>query len=425
MRFGSAKDLITPPFKMKLACAGAFDKDFDYIHDDVFVRCLVMDDGEQKSVLFSFDILFHDRNLNFALEDYASETYGIAKSAVVIGSTHSHMAPASSGYNRNFDSPEYEVFMLDRAKCCLDRAMCSMYDGTVEYASFDAEFNISRRAIVDGRYTNHPNPTRDRDTEFALLVVRDLFGSVRSIVMSYGCHPVFYPAKTSISGEFPARVCQLLDTKYYGSTALFFQSAGGDVRPAATVVDGRFVSPLPFSHIDRFAQSICDAVSEQVDKKGEKLSLKLKSDAFVLDLPMEPVSLEGFKEKLAIQEKHAINPNKVNARYIVNEGGYETLAKSLAYHCQTIRLTDDLYIATAGGEPTSGVKNAVKAGFDGKKVIFIGYTDACSYVVNDRELNEGGYEAECHLEYCLIGPLKPGLDKAYREGFAASLENLR
>lgn len=425
MRFGSAKDVITPPFKMKLACSGKFDADFEYIHDDVFVRCLVMDDGNAKTAMFSFDILFHDRSLNFALEAYASETYGIAPSAVVIGSTHSHMAPASSGYNRGFDSPEYEAFMLDRAKTCLDRAMCSMYDGTIEHAVFDAEFNISRRGIVDGKFTNFPAPTRKRDTEFALLVVRDLFGNVRSIVMSYGCHPVFYPAKSSISGEFPARVCQLLDTKYYGCTALFFQSAGGDVRPSATVVDGRFVSPLPFSYIDAFAHSICDAVSAEVDKKKEALALNIASDAFAINLPMNPLSLDGFKKKLEMFERGILNPNLVNARYIVNDGGYDKLDESLDLHCQTIRLTDDLVIATVGGEPTSGVKNRVKEGLAGKKVFFIGYTDAIAYFVDDTELAEGGYEAECHLEYCLKGPFKAGVDTKYREGFAASLQKLK
>ena len=45
MGFGSAKEQITPPFPTRLACAGEFDKDFRYVHDDIFVRCLVVDDG--------------------------------------------------------------------------------------------------------------------------------------------------------------------------------------------------------------------------------------------------------------------------------------------------------------------------------------------------------------------------------------------
>jgi len=425
MRFGSAKDVITPPFKMKIACSGKFDADFEYIHDDVFVRCLVMDDGKAKTAMFAFDILFHDRGLNHALEAYASETYGIAPSAVIIGSTHTHMGPASSGYNRDFYSPEYEVFMLDRAKTCLDRAMCSMYDGTVEHAVFDAEFNISRRGIVNGQFANFPAPTRKRDTEFALLIVRDLFGNVRSIVMSYACHPVFYPAQSSISAEFPGRVCQLLDTKYYGCTSLFFQSSGGDVRPAATVVDGKFASPLPFSHINRFAQDITDAVSAVVDKKRAALDLSIASDAFAINLPMNPITLDAFKEKLQMYSGHKTNPNYLNANYIVNEGGYDKLAESLDLHCQTVQLTEDLVIATVGGEPTSGVRNRVEEGLAGKKVFFIGYTDACAYIVDDTELAEGGYEATCHNEYCLKGPFQSGLDERFRKGFAASLKNVK
>ena len=45
-----------------------------------------------------------------------------------------------------------------------------------------------------------------------------------------------------------------------------------------------------------------------------------------------------------------INPILCNARYIVREGGYEKLEKALPLFCQTIRLTEDVYLATMGGE---------------------------------------------------------------------------
>lgn len=425
MGFGSAKEQITPPFPTRLACAGEFDKDFRYVHDDIFVRCLVVDDGTRKCVLFSFDILFHDRSLNRALEVYAAEAYGIDPTGVVVGSTHSHMAPATSSYNRGFESPEYEDFLLCQAKRCLDRAMCTMYDGTMEYQRFHEGFNVSRRGMVNGKFTIHPAPDRPRDTEFSLLVIRDLTGAVRAVVMNYGCHPVFYPATDAISGEFPARVCQLLDAKYFGCTSLFFQSAGGDVRPAPTVVDGKFVSGLSFAAVDDFAQAIFRVVSRQIEQGGEPLTLSLAADAFCLKLPMEPVSPEAFAKELERIQNRPINPILVNARYIVREGGYEKLEKELPLFCQTIRLTEDVYLVTMGGEPTSGVKNAVKAAFGEKKVVFVGYTDDCAYLVSDRELAEGGYEPNSYLEYRLIGPLKPGLDDAYRDGFADSLERLK
>ena len=73
MRFGAAKEITTPPFKMKLACSGKMDVDYEDIYDDMYARCLVFDNGENKFLLMSFDLLFHDRSLNDAMAEYASQ----------------------------------------------------------------------------------------------------------------------------------------------------------------------------------------------------------------------------------------------------------------------------------------------------------------------------------------------------------------
>ena len=90
-----------------------------------------------------------------------------------------------------------------------------------------------------------------------------------------------------------------------------------------------------------------------------------------------------------------------------------------------IKLSDDLYIATLGGEPCFGVRKAIERAFGDKKIIFIGYTDACAYIVDDRILSEGGYEPTCHLEYCLKGPFKPGLDARYTNAFEKALQRMK
>ena len=83
-----------------------------------------------------------------------------------------------------------------------------------------------------------------------------------------------------------------------------------------------------------------------------------------------------------------------------------------------------MYIATVGGEPCFGVKKAVIKAFGKNKVCFIGYTDDCAYLVDDRVLSEGGYEPECFIEYNLKGPFKSGLDEKYTNGFADSFERI-
>jgi hypothetical protein len=310
--------------------------------------------------------------------------------------------------------------------------MCALEEGTLEYGCFDADFNLSRRGQEGGQFGNIPDFTYPRDREFWVLCVRDADNTIRSILTNYPCHPVFYPTKEGICAEFPGRLCQLLDARYYGCTSLFFQSTAGDVRPRSTVDEAALLEGVfrwrwntSFVDVERHARGMFEAVCEFLDNGGcRKAELSVAADAFTIELPMDGRPLAYFVEQMRSLEKAPDNPNRVNAFYIA-QGGYDTLEDSLFLHCQTIRLTEKLYLATVGGEPCFGVKKAVKKAFpEGSDVCFIGYTDACAYIVDDRVLAEGGYEPTCHLEYCLKGPFKPGLDVRYEAAFAESLKRI-
>ena len=426
MRFGTGKDIITPAAPTYLACSGVFDKPFTWVHDDVYVRCLVLDDGQKKAVFMAFDLLFHERLLNDRIAAYASKTYGIDSAAVVVSYSHAHTAPAAKGYNLGHHDDIYEEMLLNRAITCLDRAMCSMVEGSLEYATFDADFNVSRRGIKDGVFRICPSLTYPKDREFWVFCLKDLEGNLRSIVTNYACHPVFYPTKDGISAEFPGRLCQLLDAKFYGCTSLFFQSAAGDVRPRGTLDEEKmeFRNDTDFGDVEAMAQGMFQAVCQLIDGgKFQKAELALAADAFMVELPIDGNPPSYFEEKMRAMENDRDNPDRVSAFYIA-QGGYDTLADSLHLHCQTLRLTEDLYVTTVGGEPCFGVKNAIKKAFGDKQVCFIGYTDSCAYIVSDRMIAEGGYEPNAYLEYCLKGPFKPGVDKLYADGFTKSLKRL-
>ena len=63
------------------------------------------------------------------------------------------------------------------------------------------------------------------------------------------------------------------------------------------------------------------------------------------------------------------------------------------------------------------VKKIVREVFADKALCFIGYTDACAYIVDDVMISEGGYEPTSSLEYGLKGNFKPGISQKLREGF--------
>ena len=363
MRFGTAKEIITPAFPMKLACPGGnFDDLLIAIHDDVYVRCLAMDDGKNKTVFMAYDLLFHDRSLNDAIEIYAKEKYGIQPGAVVISHSHAHTTPASPGYNPGAHNDEYEKFLIERSKTCLDRALNIMFEGTVEYGTFNADYNISRRGIRNGEFANCPNYDYEHDTKMNVICVRDMDNNVRSILMNYACHPVFYPAKRTVCSEFPGRICQYLDTKYYGCMALFMQSAGGDVRPRPTALKNAdentfaWSQVLGFKGVDDFAKCISDGVSSFVECGALKTcELSVAAADFEIELEMNPAPMSYFEEQHELYKDALPNPNKNNAEYVVN-GGYEKMPHSMMLHCQAVRLSDDLYIFIGKSSEISGMR---------------------------------------------------------------------
>ena len=90
--------------------------------------------------------------------------------------------------------------------------------------------------------------------------------------------------------------------------------------------------------------------------------------------------------------------------------------------CQVIRFDEDLFIVTMGGEPCYNVKKLVRELFANKDLCFIGYTDACAYIVDDEMIREGGYEPTSSLEYGLKGNFKIGISQAISDGFAKILQ---
>ena len=421
MRFGVAKEVITPPFKMKLACSGKMDVDFEDIYDDVFARCLVFDNGENKLLILSFDLLFHDRSLNDAMAEYAHRTYAFPKEGVCVCYTHAHTSPASKGYHPMHHDDRYEELLIERGKRCIDRAMENTFEGYYEYGSTEIDLNYSRRALVDGRYQNRPDPNKPRDRELFVLAVKDTEGNVRSVLANYACHPVFYPAPLTLCAEFPARLCCELDATYDGCISLFTQSAGGDVRPSPVAVpleDGTWKwRGGTFAEMEKFGKDLSILVQSVLTggkmKRGEPI---LTSVQFDIPLELYGRSLADFQKLWERWKDDYYGPNRTNA-YLISHGGYENLSDVLKLTCQIFRIDEDLFIATMGGEPCYNVKKIVREVFADKALCFIGYTDACAYIVDDVMISEGGYEPTSSLEYGLKGNFKPGISQKLRESF--------
>lgn len=432
MRFGIAKDLITPTIVTYLGGYASFRSDtFEGIHDDLYVKAVLLDDGRTKVLLVTLDLLFYERALHDKVTAYARERHGIPPECVIVSCQHTHAAPACMGYDIGLASPEYDAFLLARIKTCIDRVFVNTFEGTMHYGSVEGDWNINRRGKVDGKVVMRPHPDGGpKENHISILKLTDTAGRVRGILLNYGCHPVTLRDQLYLSAEYPGRLCQLLETQFYGSTVAFFQGAGGSARPRLTAKNGVFVK-CTYDEVDDMALAMANNVQKAVHSCDLRpIALNLAARHFVIPLDIEPYSKAELQAAVDRAKNPAPSKTAKNgqefyanaARHVLAR--YDSLPNALDLHCGIIRLSDDLYIAHMGGEPCYEVKQVIAPLFGDKTMLLFGYTDATAYIVDDAMLADGGYEPTSALEYANKGNFKPGLDEKYRAAFREHLRHI-
>lgn len=425
-QFATATEVITPPRPMRLACTGDFASTSTGVHDDQHVRVLALQaNGGQVLLWVSYELLFFDRALNRALAEHAHRRYGIDPVHVTVAAVHNHNAGATCGYNPGAATAEYDALLVERGIAAIDTAMAHLRPGTLELRRTDIDLNIQRRVVTDGVATAGPNEGAPRDTELVLLTVTDASTSqddsatLAACVVVWACHPVFYPELTTLSGEYPARLAQLLATDRYGCTPLFFQGAAGDARPRATIVDGAFAR-RGFGVIDRFARQVGDEVLALLERPGTPLDLDPTGVEFTVELPLSTLTVSDYQALAASGGPG--NPTATNAQLRIDDHASRPEVATLT--CTLVKLSgpEPVWLATMSGEPCHDIKELVRAEVPGP-VVFIGYTDSTIYVVSDRMIAEGGYEVSSAVSFGHRGPLQPGVDArisaAFRQAVAA------
>lgn len=418
MKFGIAKELITPDRLTHMGGYGSyFGKYFTGIHDDLYARALLLDDGRKRVVLVSVDLLFHDYGLTERLQAYANETFGIDPECLFVAYSHTHGGPAVEGYDEISQlSPEYESFVLERLKCCVNRMMVNTFAGGIAYGAAEGDWNINRRKSVDGKIVNAPNPEGPKDDRLQLLKIWDETGKIRAILFNYACHPVTVRDRPYLSGDFPARICHLLEAENFGCTAIFFQGAGGNSRPKVTAKGGDFIT-CGYQEMNEMSLAMAAAVKSALLREGAFRSFELDLDArqFRIPLALEPFPQERIA---ALVRDEACYPatRRIAADVLAR---YDSMPEEVRLPAGLIRLGDGHYAALLGGEPCFEVMEKLHDALGLERLLFIGYLDATAYIPDDKIILEGGYEAdESALEYGLKGGFRSGIDRSIAEAFA-------
>lgn len=307
---GFAKVNLTP--QEPRATAGyskRIGKLYESVHDSIFVRSLVVDNGVQRVAIVSADLLIIPPTVTALLKEQLPEV-NFTLDNTYMGATHSHnsignWATGATSFIYGMYEDSVVQFIADKIKASILQASQNMLPATA---------NIDSVAIPDG-VRNRIND--DGPVDPMLRMVRiERSDSTKLLITSYTAHATcLFSRDLELSGDYPGKLMQILESQGY-DFAMFMAGSVGSHKPKAP--EGGW---------------------ECVDWMAEKIAENVKIATFQ---PMKSNVLEMHRVPLALSEPQP----KVLQEWRLNPGLFKIAFGDFPSYITALRFGDVVMLGT-------------------------------------------------------------------------------
>ena len=227
LAIGFGKVNLTP--SQPVACAGygkRLGKLYESVHDSIYVRALVIDNGIKRVAIVSADLLFIPPTVTALLEQELPDI-DFTLNNTYLGATHTHNSIGNwvkgvpSIFYGSYDDSIVH-FIADKIKASINRAIVNIQPATIKVDSIAMADGVYNR-VTDG------GPV-DPLIRFIEIEQRD---SSKLLFLSYTAHATcLFSRDLVLSGDYPGKLTQILESRGY-AFAMFMAGAVGSHGPAA------------------------------------------------------------------------------------------------------------------------------------------------------------------------------------------------
>ena len=311
LQAGAARVVITPPIGVPLsgyfAAEGRKETAVD-IHDDLFARALVLNDGEQTVAVVTTDLIGLGDEELAAVREVVQRDAGIAPEHLILACTHTHSGPIVHPFPHSDLVPgkadEHYFRLLPRLiGSAVAMAVRRQRPARVGAGSGTCSININRREkLPDGTMRGLPflgrNPDGITDREVGILRVDDAeSGKPLAVLLSYACHPVVLGPNLEISADYVGYAVNFIEHTLGNETvALFANGAQGDMNS--------IVHPGTYADAERLGITLGSEVIEVSSGIETLRNVRIKTATKHTELPLNPASTpESQREYIRFLEQ--------------------------------------------------------------------------------------------------------------------------
>jgi hypothetical protein len=308
-RAGAAFSNITPPLDEPVI-GGWNSPPATHIHDELYAKCLVLDDGKTKLVFVICDNLGISRDVYDKAKQIVQQKTGIPPKNMMMSATHTHSS-ISARVQKNKALNDYQQFLVMRIADGVRRAVNNMEKARIAFGCAHEPTQVFNRRYYMKPGVPVPNPfggedkvvmnpgrgnpnilkaAGPTDPQIAFLSVQSLDGRPIALLANYSLHYVGTRKSGVISadyfGLFADRIQQLLgadriDPPFVG---IMTNGTSGDINN----IDWLNKPLKRYAPYEKMKQ-VADLVANAVYKERRKLKYRdwVKLDAMQNELTLK------------------------------------------------------------------------------------------------------------------------------------------
>lgn len=235
LRVGAAKVDIAPS---ELTGLNSFGPDFTSVHDPIFARALVLDNGATTAAIVALDVV--EVGDTTPVRQRMQSELGIAVDHIIITASHDHNAPrvgsVTPGGLAHPQTPETLAFtaaVYDGIVAAVKQAKAALQPARVGLGAGSADLNVNRDEFVEGRgWIMGYNATRPSDKTVWVVKFETPAGEPIAIVYNYAVHSSISLGTRELSGDIAGAASRYVESRYNNKiVALYTLGPAGDQDP--------------------------------------------------------------------------------------------------------------------------------------------------------------------------------------------------
>ena len=223
LRAGYGESVITPALGVELSGYGFYlERRATDVLDDLKARAVVLDDGRNRLVLVSCDLIGFNVETADALRARIARLANVPPSQVLLACTHTHTGPATQPLA---GIGELDPIYVERLPALiLDAAGSALGDVR------ETEFAFASEILEPIGYNRRTGGFSPLDAALAVGCLRRRTESI--YILSYACHAVVLGRSPRVSADWPGAAVRAVEAR--GHRAVFFQGFCGDIDPVTS-----------------------------------------------------------------------------------------------------------------------------------------------------------------------------------------------